>query len=55
MKTHRFVLGDQLSRSFSALRGLDPTRDVVLMVEVHEETTYMRHHRQKIALVLSAM
>ena len=55
MKTIRLVLGDQLSRSLSALRDLDPTRDVVLMVEAHAETTYVRHHRQKIVLVLSAM
>ena len=40
MKTRRLVLGDQLSRSLSALRDLDPTRDVVLMVQAHEETAY---------------
>ena len=51
----RFVLGDQLTRSLSALADLDPKRDVVLMAEVAEETTYVPHHRQKIALVLSAM
>jgi deoxyribodipyrimidine photolyase-related protein len=51
----RFVLGDQLSHGLSALRGLDPSRDVVLMVEVRAETTYVRHHRQKIVFVLSAM
>jgi deoxyribodipyrimidine photolyase-like uncharacterized protein len=55
MKTLRFVLGDQLSRSLSALRDVEISQDVVLMVEAHEETTYVRHHRQKIALVLSAM
>ena len=55
MTTLRFVLGDQLSRSLSALRDIDRVRDVVLMVEVHDETTYVQHHKQKIALVLSAM
>ena len=55
MKTLRFVLGDQLSRSLSALRDVEISQDVVLMVEVHDEATYVRHHRQKIALVLSAM
>jgi len=55
MKTLRFVLGDQLSRSLSALRDVEMSQDVVLMVEAQEETTYVRHHRQKIALVLSAM
>ena len=49
-----FVLGDQLTRDLSALDGLAPG-DVVLMVEVADETTYGRHHTQKIALVLSAM
>jgi len=51
----RFVLGDQLSHRISSLDGLDPAVDVVLMAEVAEETTYVRHHKKKIALVLSAM
>ncbi|MCB4823921.1 cryptochrome/photolyase family protein [Roseicella aerolata] len=51
----RVVLGDQCSRGLSALRDLDPARDVVLMAEVMGECTYVRHHRQKIVLVLSAM
>jgi deoxyribodipyrimidine photolyase-related protein len=55
IKTLRLVLGDQLSRSIGALRDIDRARDVVLMVEAHEETTYVRHHRQKLVLVLSAM
>ncbi|WOO42098.1 cryptochrome/photolyase family protein [Rubellicoccus peritrichatus] len=54
-KTLRFVLGDQLSRSLSSLRGLDLEHDVVVMVEVHDEATYVKHHKQKIVLVLSAM
>jgi len=51
----RVVLGDQCSHALSALADLDPSRDVVLMAEVAGECTYVRHHRQKIALVLSAM
>jgi len=51
----RLVLGDQCSLSLSALEGLDPARDVVLMMEVQAECTHVRHHPQKIALVLSAM
>lgn len=51
----RFILGDQLTRSMSALDGLDPAVDTVLMVEVAEETSYVGHHKQKIALILSAM
>jgi deoxyribodipyrimidine photolyase-related protein len=53
--TLRFILGDQLTRSIPALDGLDPARDVVLMAEVAEETTYVPHHKQKIAFILSAM
>ncbi len=55
MATLRFVLGDQLSRSISALDGLDLEHDVVLMVEVAQETSYVGHHKQKIALILAAM
>lgn len=54
MTTLRFVLGDQLTRELSSLRGYE-NGDVVLMAEVADETTYVKHHPQKIALVLSAM
>ena len=55
MKRLRFVLGDQLTRDLSSLRDIDPARDVVLMVEVAEEARHVRHHKQKIAFLLSAM
>ena len=51
----RLVLGDQLSDGLSALRDLDPAVDEVLMAEVRDEATYVRHHKQKIALVFAAM
>lgn len=51
----RLVLGDQLTRGVSSLSDIDPSRDVVLMVEVAEEARYVRHHKQKIAFLLSAM
>ena len=51
----RLVLGDQLTDGLSALTDLDPARDVVLMAEVRDETTYHKHHKQKIALVFAAM
>ena len=51
----RLVLGDQLSDGLSALRGLDASTDVVLMAEVSDEATYVKHHKQKIALVFAAM
>jgi deoxyribodipyrimidine photolyase-related protein len=55
IKTLRLVLGDQLSHSVASLRTLEPQRDIVLMAEVEAEATYVRHHQQKIALVLASM
>jgi deoxyribodipyrimidine photolyase-related protein len=49
------VLGDQLSFDLSSLVGADPATSVILMMEVAEETTYVRHHKAKIAFLLSAM
>ena len=49
------IMGDQLSPGLPALADADRSRDVVLMVEVAEETTYVPHHRKKIAFILSAM
>ncbi len=50
----RLVLGDQLSPSLSSLRDIGPD-DVVLMAEVAEEATYVRHHKKKIAFLFAAM
>jgi len=55
MTTLRVVLGDQCSEALSALDELDMAHDVVLFAEVRAECTYVPHHKQKIALVLSAM
>ncbi len=49
------VLGDQLTETISSLRAADRERDRVLMVEVMEEATYVRHHKKKIAFLFSAM
>ena len=49
------ILGDQLSEDIAALAKADKARDVVVMAEVRDEGTYVRHHPKKIALVLAAM
>jgi len=49
------VLGDQLSSGLASLRDIDPAGAVVLMMEVWDEATYVRHHKKKIALIFSAM
>jgi deoxyribodipyrimidine photolyase-related protein len=49
------ILGDQLSHNLPTLRALDHNCDRLLMAEVADEATYVRHHKQKIALLFSAM
>jgi deoxyribodipyrimidine photolyase-related protein len=50
-----FILGDQLSPNISSLAGADPEQDGILMCEVLEEASYVRHHKRKIAFIFSAM
>ncbi|MCQ0969380.1 cryptochrome/photolyase family protein (plasmid) [Paracoccus sp. TK19116] len=49
------ILGDQLSPTISSLKGGEKAHDVILMAEVDAEATYADHHKQKLALVFSAM
>jgi len=49
------ILGDQLSHDLASLQGVARADAVVLLMEVAEETTYVRHHKAKIALIFSAM
>ncbi|NNL04462.1 MAG: cryptochrome/photolyase family protein [Xanthomonadales bacterium] len=55
MSTLHLILGDQLSRSITALQDIDPERDVVLMAELADEALYVPHHKQKLVLIFSAM
>ena len=50
----RLVLGDQLSPDISSLKDAAPD-DLILMAEVAEEATYVRHHKKKIAFLFAAM
>ncbi|QWC56043.1 cryptochrome/photolyase family protein [Erythrobacter sp. 3-20A1M] len=49
------ILGDQLTRTLASLRGRTKDNTVILMMEVWDEATYVRHHKQKIVLIFSAM
>ncbi|WP_067223433.1 cryptochrome/photolyase family protein [Stappia indica] len=49
------ILGDQLSFGLSALQDVDKSDARLLMMEVAQETTYVPHHRKKIAFILAAM
>ena len=55
MTTLRLILGDQLTLSLGILQQADKARDVILLCEVWEEATYVKHHPKKIALLFSAM
>ena len=49
------VLGDQLDAESTALRGFDPSLDVVWMAEVESESTHVLSHRVRITYFLAAM
>ncbi|NCT41735.1 MAG: cryptochrome/photolyase family protein [Alphaproteobacteria bacterium] len=49
------ILGDQLSHNISSLDNIDVENDVILMCEVWDEATYVKHHKKKIAFIFSAM
>ncbi len=49
------ILGDQLTRTLASLRGQAKDDTVIVMMEVWDEATYVKHHKQKIALIFSAM
>ena len=49
------ILGDQLSLELATLRSLNPQSDLIMVAEVPVEAGYVKHHKQKIALIFSAM
>jgi deoxyribodipyrimidine photolyase-related protein len=49
------ILGDQLSPSIASLRAVDKKSAHLLLAEVVEEATYVRHHKKKIAFLFAAM
>jgi len=55
MSALRIILGDQLSLNISSLRDVDLKKDLILMCELKQEATYVKHHKKKIAFLFSAM
>ena len=53
--TLRLILGDQLTLSLPIIQQADKQRDVIMLCEVREEATYVKHHQQKIAFLFAAM
>ena len=55
MKSLRLIFGDQLSQDISSLKDCDKSSDFVMLCELMEEATYVKHHKKKIAFLFSAM
>jgi deoxyribodipyrimidine photolyase-related protein len=55
MAALRLILADQLSHDLVSLKDSDIKNDWVLMAEVREEASYVKHHKKKIAFLFSAM
>lgn len=55
MATLRLILADQLSESLASLRDCDLANDWLLLAEVRQEASYVKHHKKKIAFLFSAM
>ena len=49
------ILGDQLNLNISSLKNCDKEKDIILMCKVFEECTTPKHHKKKIAFILSCM
>ena len=49
------ILGDQLSASLAGLAQADKATATILMVEIQDEATYVKHHKLKLCFVFSAM
>ena len=55
MKSLRLIFGDQLSLNLACLEDADHENDLIVMMEVKEETHAIAHHRRKILFLFSAM
>ena len=47
-------MSDQLSKDISSLNGCIKSEDTILICEVLNEATYVKHHKKKIAFLFSA-
>ena len=51
----RLILGDQLTLSLPVIEQACKQQDIIVMAEVKEEATYVKHHKKKLVLLFSAM
>ena len=52
-KCLRIIFWDQLSHSLTCLNGLDKKHDTVMLLEVNEQATRVKHHKKKLAYLYS--
>lgn len=48
MSVLRLILSDQLSNTMTSLEGINTEEDVIMLCEVMEEATYVKHHKKKL-------
>ena len=46
MSTLRLVFGNQLSHIISSLERFNASEDIILMCEIWDEATYVKHHKK---------
>ena len=46
MRTLRVILWDQLSCDISCLTNIDKNKDIILLAELKDECTYVKHHKK---------
>ena len=51
----RLILADQVTHDLASLHDINMADDVVMLCEVQDEVTYVRHHKRKVAFLFSAM
>lgn len=51
----RLVLWDQLSHDISSLKECNIVNDLILIAELWDDATYVKHHKKKIAFLFSVM
>ncbi len=55
MSNLALICADQLTRSLPIFEKIDKEGDIILMCEVKDEATRIKHHKKKIAFLFSAM
>jgi deoxyribodipyrimidine photolyase-related protein len=55
MTALRVILGDQLNLRIAGLSDVNKAEDHILLCEVGQEATYVKHHKKKMAFLFSAM